>query len=340
MALLEYVTPGALPFEEIRRIYTTAREVFPGFIEIDSADIHQLSLTRMRLPAIEELKRIDLLDITVGGQLDTQSVSRDLIANMLNTGAKRLGQIGSFHFDCLFQEMMSKQTRRCPDSVGIWYKKGVQYFSYSARGSNVFKDVRYRKEFLTHVARVLNLPLTVQGHGGHFVLKASANCDLWISDSFGDEERDPTGFLCEIPPAGSEELEALLDLFLQEFAKKRFEYIWGASDVPCEAGKEVSRCYDIYQLVVESRLPAKRYSLDADFQIKTIEQMESLHGFCGPKDEMFITLCSFSLANENDVVLSVIVSEAGHALHLALRYNDSGQLAELCGKLKVTVVAR
>ena len=339
----DYRSTSVVSLDDLRRIRTNADDHYIFRPEIDLKEGIHAFFNPKSLPSLAQLGHGGkIVDLTVKGLLSLKEDPFPSFEQVLGVATTHFLGIAATWVDVGFEEKESRQTRRAYDSFCIRCQEGKFSFLYGANGSKSHTDRGYRKQFMGRLIEVAQLPLILEDCNDHYRLRHQFGGDLWISHiTFPD--LSPSTFRCELPEASAagslDRLRRSLDAFA---SPKRFEYAWTV--VPLHQLEEPlqfnERIVGMYQIVLNCRLPATSYSLDLTYTIEGCDAIEPLKALCGPKDKVFVPLCSYWISNTKKEHLNLEVEICARGYRLLVEASVPIDMNELSAHLGVEVVER
>lgn len=320
-----YRTNDYLTSSQIAQVQRLVEDRFKGYVGFSPKEEHRAYFETGELLQLESVKGINIRTISTVAHLNVDQDPFPIFKEVFSQTERTIASNGIVSAGCGFEPKDSMSTSEYFDSVSVSLRKEKKLFSYWP-SSELTNSKEHRKNVMSRIIRALSLPINIEEKENDFFLTHSLGGELNISRA-GLRKASPWDFVCEINNVSAMELLHLLAKFLQEFASdKRYEYTWSARAVgePGDSSVQLSS-KAIYDFLAESKLPASYYVVDFKFTIESLLGIDTIQELCGPKDEVYIRLCSFDLPPNNYGGVTVITTAGGHQLEIKLRLPEKSK---------------
>jgi hypothetical protein len=314
-----YVTGQFVKAERIKEICDRVIKFFPRSTVFGATTWTDILLEPERNLPILDSELISLGQLSIEGLLSLSRAPYEDFKGVLKKHTA-IGMIGCLKIEVGFQERNSKQSKRAYDVLSLEAVRGKMFFTYSANGSLVIKDMSYRKNFMRRLIDKAQLPLEIEEQGEHFYLSRTSPGQLSFLRYSGSNYGSPSGFTCEVPAQMYDISVDILRACVDDFgAPKHFKYSWNVSSSNAQKNN-VGEGKQIYDMVLNSNFPAEKYFIRAAIKVNSLLGLDTLKLLCGETDECSTPIASFSLNNDNFANLIARTTAKGHLLQLESRF--------------------
>jgi len=328
----DYYIHGYVPLTEVLRIYELAGKIFSSRSYFSPGSHVNGYFHPDKIPDLNSFSGLNIQGISTHGSIKKKNEPLEKLKSILTLGEHDIGEIGLLSVDWQFKEQESTEIKGCNDSFRIEIRQGKRYFGYYSNGSKVNRNKEYGRQFMRKLINAVDLPLDIVEEDGNYLLRHTLRHELSIRRAgFGD--RNPSAFLCEMKDSTVEQLFLMLkSSFASVGTDKQNKFSWGAS-TGALTDHALSR--KIYTYVYEFGFYADAYSLDLEFSLEHINDIEHIRSICGPKDKIYTEICSFDLSKDNFANFHVITSQLGHRVYFELRLPED--IKQIEDKLDVKI---
>ena len=277
-------------------------------------------------PAIAGIKVGDT--IQTNGAIDHDSDPVLTAFDLYNRAGKAVSLRGDFSVSWTLSHADWSQKKGYEESMSvgvIWGRTGCPpglSFRYQpSPGSRVYADPDYAVVLFNEMTSAAHIPLASKKEGGGIRVETTAYCDF------------PSGFL-KTPFDG---------LRGRGFSGDYIEMVRGVKSVLDEHGIQIVGTHwwltpfieplpnrvpedppdvmaeKFLKTICGADLPADRYEVQAHFSFTSVQGLEFVRAFCGPKNEFLFPLVELTPEKSVKVLVSIGVKPEGYCLQLASR---------------------
>ena len=245
-----------------------------------------------------------------------------------NRAGRFISQRGDFDLSWTLSHPDWAQKKGYEDSLAIgviWTKTGCPpglSFNYNrAQGSRAQSDLDYAVQLFQDLATAGNIPAIPKRDGDTIHVATTAHCDF-VSDVLKEKyssfhARGFTGDFIDMV----EGVKSVLDRHDIRVISTRWHlapYIEALPDrVPEDPPGVMAKKF--LNIICGADLPADRYEVQAHFSFTSVEGLEFVRAFCGPKNEFLFPLVELTPEKGMKVLVSIGVKPEGYYLQLASR---------------------